>query len=143
MNSYITTHDQWLEEYRKDKRAIWVRALLSDGREIYFKDYDTWHDIKKTCSERCLSVEKIKLQYRSHIIEVDTNGVEGVYLVRSVMGQIGGDSKNYYTIGCVIDGKVRKSMWLTPELIEEENIEDTLDNCFEEAIIYHYEKETD
>tara|TARA_Y100000296_G_scaffold77032_1_gene98209 strand:+ start:54 stop:485 length:432 start_codon:yes stop_codon:yes gene_type:complete len=143
MNSYITTHDQWLEEYRKDKRAIWVRVLLSDGREIYFKDYGVWKDLKETCQKEVLSIKQVKLQYRSHVIEEDVDGAEGVYLVRSVMGQIGGDSSNYYVIGRVVGDKVLKTSWLTPELIQEENFEDTLDNCFEEAIIYQHEKETD
>ena len=77
------------------------------------------------------------------MIEEDVDGAEGVYLVRSVMGQIGGDSSNYYVIGRVVGDKVLKTSWLTPELIQEENFEDTLDNCFEEAIIYQHEKETD
>ena len=136
MTEYITTHDQWLEEYRKDKRVVWVRALLSSGEEIYFKDYDTWLDIKGKCDSESLNVNRISLQYRSHIINVDTVDTQGVYLIRSLMGQMGAKSRQYYTIGQIKDGVVHKAQWLVPELIEEKTFEDTLDNCFEEAIIY-------
>jgi hypothetical protein len=138
MNNYITTHEQWLVEYRKDKRAIWVRVCLSDNREIWFKEYKTWLAIKQTCLDHELSVKTIKLQYRSHVVETDTRETEGVYLIRSLMGLIGGSTKNYYTIGIVDGDLVHKTQWLTPELIEEEKVEDPLDKCFEEAIIYNH-----
>ena len=51
-------------------------------------------------------------------------------------------TKDYYTIGKLVDGVVLKSRWLTPELIVEEKIEDSLDNCFEEAIIYNHARKT-
>jgi len=82
----------------------------------------------------------IKLQYRSNVIEVETKDCDGVYLVRSILGEVGGGVKNYYTIGALKDDIVYKGRWLTPELIEEEKVEEGLDNCFEEAIIYRYDK---
>ncbi len=142
MNNYITTHEGWLTEYRKDKTCIWVRAGLSDGREIYFKDYKTWLSIKEFCDEEKLSVCSIKLQYKSHVETINVSDAEAVYLVRSLMGQIGGETKNYYTVGRLVDGVVFKSRWLTPELVEEEKIEDSLDNCFEEAIIYNHARKS-
>mgnify|MGYP004447780765 FL=1 len=143
MNNYITTHEQWLAEYRNDKRAIWVRVCLSDGTEIWFKEYNTWLDINQTCSDQNLYVNSIKLQYRSHVVETDTRNTEGVYLVRSLMGLIGGSTKHYYTIGIVEGDIVHKTQWLTPELIEEEKVEDPLDKCFEEAIIYNHARTSD
>jgi hypothetical protein len=138
MTDYITTHEQWLSEYRNDKWAIWVRVCLSDGREIRFKKYNTWLDIKETCLSGKLSIDSVKLQYRSHIEDVYSGDSEGVYLVRSVMGQIGGDTRHYYTIGRVDGGTVHKTRWLTPELVEEEKDQDPLDKCFAEAIIYNH-----
>tara|TARA_B100000745_G_C20060097_1_gene361706 strand:+ start:466 stop:900 length:435 start_codon:yes stop_codon:yes gene_type:complete len=142
MTDYITTHEGWLTEYRKDKTLIWVRVVLSNGREIYFADYKTWLSIKKLCVDEKLSVSTVRLQYKSHVETIDASDAEAVYLVRSIMGQVGGESKNYYTIGKLIDGVVLKSRWLTPELVEEEKIEDSLDNCFEEAIIYDHARKT-
>ena len=143
MTEYITTHEQWLSEYRNDKRAIWVRVCLSGGTEIWFKDYNTWLNIKQTCLDDNLSINLIRLQYRSHIEDIYSGGSEGVYLVRSVMGQIGGDTRHYYTLGLVDGDVVHKTKWLTPELIEEEKDQDPLDKCFSEAIIYNHAKESD
>ena len=139
MTDFITSHDQWVTEYRKDKYAIWVRAVLSNGQEIYFSDYDIWYAVKNKCEQEGLSVNMVKLQYRSSVVEVDTAGSDAVYVVRSLRGNIGGETSHYYTIGIMNDNIVHKTMWLTPELIEnEEKSEDTLDNCFEEAIIYNH-----
>ena len=116
-----------------------MRAVLSNGQEIYFSDYDIWYAVKNKCEQEGLSVNMVKLQYRSSVVEVDTAGSDAVYVVRSLRGNIGGETSHYYTIGIMNDNIVHKTMWLTPELIEnEEKSEDTLDNCFEEAIIYNH-----
>ncbi len=140
MEQYVTSRKEWLKEYRKDKEAIWVRATLSDGLEIFFKDYKVWLSLQDKCKNESLSVCTIKLQYRSHVIEVDTSDSEAVYLVRAILGEIGGSSRNYYTVGTLKEGIVYKTRWLVPELVEEEKVEETLDNCFEEAIIYNHDK---
>ena len=80
----------------------------------------------------------ISLQFKSNSVFIDTKDCEGVYLVRSIKGQIGGDTQHYYTVGTVLGSTVKKGMWITPDLIEEENFEDSIDNCFEEAIIYNH-----
>ena len=106
MTDYITTREGWLTEYRKDKKLIWVRVVLSDGREIYFTDYKTWLSIKETCADEKLSVSIVRLQYKSHVETTNVSDADAVYLVRSLMGQIGGETKDYYTIGKLVDGVV-------------------------------------
>ena len=142
MNNYITSYEGWYEEFKKDKSAIWVRVHLSSGEELYFKEYSQWQDIKNTCLSSLLNIEGISLQFKSNVVHIDTQGGDGVYLVRSIKGQIGGDSQHYYTIGVVKGDIVTKGMWLTPELLEEENFEDDIDNCFEEAIIYNHARKS-
>ena len=142
MTNYITTREEWLEEYRKDKTSIWVRTVLSDGREIFFREYRTWLSIKETCISDSLSVCMIKLQYKSHLEEIDMSDAEAVYLVRSIKGQIGGNTREYYTVGKLVNGVVLKSKWLTPELVEEEKTEETLDKRFEEAMIYNHARKS-
>lgn len=140
MDNYITSREQWLEEYKKDKSAIWVIVTLSDGKQIWFKDYDVWLEIKAMCEEKLLSVINLSIQFKSHKEEVDIGGAEAVYLIRSLMGQMGGSTRYYYTVGKLKDGVMHKSMWLTPEIIEERKEEDSVENCFEEAIIYNHGK---
>ena len=77
------------------------------------------------------------MQFRSHEVTIDVEDAEAVYLVRSVMGQMGGESRQYYTTGRLEGGKMHKKMWLTPELIVEKELTDEIDECFEEAIIYN------
>jgi hypothetical protein len=49
-----------------------------------------------------------------------------------MMGQ---DSKQTITIGKVIGGIVHKTMWVTPELLEDLKSEDPIEECFKEALI--------
>jgi hypothetical protein len=142
MEKYVTNREAWLKEYRKDKESIWVRVILSDGLEIFFKDFKTWLSLRDKCKNDSLSVCMVKLQYRSHVVDIDTADSEAVYLVRAIMGEIGGNSRNYYTVGTLKDNIVYKTRWLVPELVEEEKVEETLDNCFEEAIIYNHARKT-
>ena len=82
----------------------------------------------------------LSIQFKSHVENVDIEGAEGVYLVRSLIGQMGGDTKYYYTTGKVMGNTVHKSMWLTPEIIEERTTEEQIEDCFEEAIIYNHDE---
>lgn len=140
MNTFITSYQDWLEEYRKNKYNIWVRAITNDGQEIYLRDYDEWKILKKFCQDNKLSIEKIGLQYRSNSIEIDTSGTDGVYLVRSILATFGQQEKQTYTVGKLYETKVKKTIWILPELIQQLEEEDPVDRCFEEAIIYNYAK---
>ena len=84
-----------------------------------------------------MSITKFELQFRSHVEPCDVDNAEAVYFVRSVMGQIGEKSKEYFTVGVLKDDVVHKKMWLKPELIVEKEYKDTIEGCFEEATIYH------
>jgi len=84
-----------------------------------------------------LFVEELYLQFRSHEVEIDVKDTDAIYLIRSVMGQMGNKTHQYYTTGRLEGGKMHKQMWLIPELIVEKELSDELDECFEEAIIYN------
>jgi hypothetical protein len=140
MINFITTHEQWLAEYHKDKYKVWIRATLSNNTEYYLPDHDNWIELKTLCDQNKLKVNKLGLQYRSHHVEVDTTGTDGVYLVRSLIGRMGESSKQAITIGKVYGDVVKKTMWITPELIEDLIDEDPVENCFMEALIL-YDKE--
>ena len=51
------------------------------------------------------------------------------------MGSMGAKSRNYLTYGKINGDKVKKQMWIIPELVVEKTYDDIIDNCFEEAII--------
>ena len=127
---------KFLEKYRDDKTSVWTKLTLSDGTDVFFNDYKIWRSLKKHCQEKSLFVEDFRLQFRSHEIKIDVTDIDGLYFIRSVLGQMGGDTKNYYTVGTIKSGVVQKKMWLIPELIEEKSYEDDIESCFEEGIIY-------
>jgi hypothetical protein len=86
---------------------------------------------------------ELSLQFRSHEEKLDLTDAEGIYLITSAMCSMGGASKNYLTFGKVNGSSVKKQMWIIPELIIEKEYDDTIDNCFEEAIINVGEKKKD
>lgn len=141
MKTFITSYADWLEEYKKNKYNIWVRAILNNGTEIYLRDFYEWMDLKEYCKVNKLCIDKVGLQYRSNSIEIDTTGTDAVYLVRSILATFGENTRNTYTVGKVYGTKVKKTIWITPELIQHLEEEDSIEQCFEEAIIYNYAKE--
>jgi hypothetical protein len=141
MNNFITSYTDWLEEYKKDKYNTWIRAILNDGKEIYLRNYNEWMDLKNYCKLHKLCINKIGLQYRSSSIEIDTSGTDAVYLIRSMLATFGKDEKHTYTVGKVYGNKVKKTIWIIPELIQHLEEEDNIEQCFEEAIIYNYATE--
>jgi hypothetical protein len=135
MSLNIRSYEQWLTEYKKDKHKIWIKAVLDNNAEFYLSDHKEWLDLKLYCDKENKYPTKVSLQYRSHSIEVDVSKADGVYLVRSLIGMMGQDSKQTITIGKVIGGIVHKTMWVTPELLEDLKSEDPIEECFKEALI--------
>ena len=133
-------NQKFLEHYRTDKTVVWIKIKLTDGREFYLNKYNLWKDVKTYCEARSVFIKEFCLQFRSHEVKIDMSDAEGVYLIRSILGQMGGDSKHYYTVGIIKGDVVHKKMWIIPELIEEKSYEDDIDSCFEEGIIYNDQK---
>jgi hypothetical protein len=130
----------WLEKYRTNKSAVWIRGVLTSGEEFYHDTFDGWLSVKSKCEKFGLFLKELSLQYRSHKVDIDLTDAEAIYLIRSVMGKFGGKSKQYYTTGILKSGKVHKKMWILPELIVEKELTDDIEECFEEALLYDPEK---
>jgi len=146
MNKYILGFENWRKIYSSsshdDRKKVWISITTSDKQEIYLREFEDWYSFQEHIDTHKLSIIKIGLRYKSNFFSVDTMKCDGVYLVRSVKGQFGSKTKQCFTIGIVKDGKVQKTMVLTPELIEEQSYEDNVENCFEEAIVYHGQEKT-
>jgi hypothetical protein len=99
-----------------------------------------WVSLAARVSKQSIHLTELALQYRSHEEKLDLTGAKGIYLITSAMCSMGGASKNYLTFGKVNGDSVKKQMWIIPELIIEKEYDDTIDNCFEEAIIDGKEK---
>lgn len=136
-------NQEFLKEYRKNKNCIWIKVKLTNGKEFYFNHYPSWKGIKLYCEQNAAFIEEFNLQFRSHeiIIDIPTD-LDGFYFVRSILGQMGADSKHYYTVGLIHGDKVQKHMYIIPELIQEKSYEDTIESCFQESIIYNVGKKS-
>lgn len=133
----IDNYIDWKLAYKEDKRAIWIRVALSGGEEYYFKysDFKCWYEIKEICENNCYAIETVKIQYKSNQVEIDTLDCEGVYLVRSIVGRIGGDSIDTLTVGQIYNGEVHKEVYSTPDLLLKDKSVSKIEDCFQEAII--------
>ena len=133
-------NEKWQSFFQKNLKAnlkhVFIKVMTSDGKHWFFNDYNIWFEVKAHCEKNDLFVKDLHLQFRSHKCIMDIEGAEAVYLVRSVLGGFGMKTKNYFTVGVLKGDIVHKQMWLSPELILDKSYEDTLENCFEEAIIY-------
>lgn len=143
MTNFIYGYDNWRKIYLQSpelKKNIWIFIKLNNDQDIYLSKYDHWFDLKKYILDKNYTVKELGLRYRSNQIVVNTEDCDGIYLVRSIKGEFGGRIKECYTIGKLKNNIVSKTMWLTPELIEESSFIDNIEECFEEAIIQYGQK---
>lgn len=142
MFDFIEGFENWKKKYKslatEDKRKIWIVVWLDSNKQFFLQEHSQWLRLKSILKNA--NIVKVGLRYKSHQVEVETKDAEGVYVVRSVLGQVGAEARQTYTIGKLKDEIVYKTVWFAPELVEQESYEDTLNNCFEEAIIYNGEK---
>ena len=133
-------NEKFLEKYRTNKQAIWIKIKLPNGKELLFDKYEVWKDIKSVCDNTDVFISNFHLQFRSHEIKIDIEDADAIYFIRSVMGQMGGDTKHYYTVGVLRGDIVSKKMFIIPELVEEKSYEDDIESCFPEGLIYNAQK---
>jgi len=134
------TNQEWISKYRTNKDAVWIKVKLTNGKQFYHDNFKGWIEVKKICDEEDLFVEELKLSFRSHEISVDLSDAEAIYLITSAMGQIGAETKHYYTTGVLKGGIVYKQMWLIPELVVDKEFEENIEECFRQAVIYNDKK---
>ena len=132
----ITNKEKWSQVFRTNVRATWLIVTLKDGSEYFIDNTDRWHELKRYCDNNNVFLSKLSIQFKSHRETIDIRGIDGIYFAKSVVGMLGAESKNTYTIGKIKDGIVHKTLWLIPELIVEREFEDYESGCFEESIIY-------
>jgi hypothetical protein len=127
----VKNKNEWLVEYRKDKTKIWYWVRFDDESEWGFNDYNDWYQI----IELKKKIIKVKLQYRSKIVELETpRNCKGVYLVRSILGRIGEDPIHTTTVGFLWKDIVKKTIYINIGLIERYTENSELKDCFSVAM---------
>ncbi len=136
--------EKWLEAYRTNKSATWLKLKLTDDTLYFLSNHKEWLSVKEYCDNNSVFISEMQLQFRSHCVTMDIEDAEAIYFVPSVMGLVGGDTKEYYTVGVLRGESMHKKMWKIPEIIMERETTEGLEHCFAEAIIYNgQETETD
>jgi len=145
MFDFVSGFKNWNKVYKsldtENKRKVWIVVWLDNGENLFLQEHSQWLKLKNYVESKNLKILKVGLRYRSHQIETETTEAEAVYIVRSIFGQVGSETRQTYTIGQLKDGVVYKTVWFAPELIEQESYEDTLENCFKEALIDNVKSE--
>ena len=138
--NYIVGYENWRQAYGRDddRQRIWVHFETSDGKHLYLNEYKKWLTVQEYIDKNNVTITKVGLKYRSHEVSTDVDGASAVYVVKSVKGELHGETLQCYTIGLLKDdGKMHKTMWITPALVEDIISVDDLEECFEEAIVYN------
>ena len=144
MNDIIFGSEAWRTAYNKRSNRVitWVVLQTDTDDKIYFRNYKCWSsEFLKWFKENNIKIKKFGLQYKSHEYLIDCKNADGIYVIKSVFGRMGGDSKQCFNIGVVNRGKVSKKVIGTPELLQTDEYEDTIENCFEEGLLLNNEKE--
>lgn len=136
----IADKKRWSEVFRTNVRATWLIVTLKDGTEYFIDNTKRWHELKRYCDNNEVFLSKLSIQFKSHRETIDITNIDGIYFAKSVVGVLGAESKQTYTIGKIKDGIVHKTLWLIPELIVEKEYKDYESGCFEESIIYDKKK---
>tara|TARA_B100001778_G_C18540649_1_gene608098 strand:- start:43 stop:471 length:429 start_codon:yes stop_codon:yes gene_type:complete len=134
--------DAFSLEYNKGKNTknIWI-VVETDDNKYFLQNFDDWLKFKGNCDRSSVKLKSVGLQYKSHHVQQDVSKADGAYLIRSVKANFGGDSIDTFVTGVVNGNKVTKIMWSIPALIPEDEFVEKIEECFEEAIIYHNGKQ--
>lgn len=136
----VKNKDEWLSEYRKDKKKVWTWIYLEDESFYGFNEYNDWFEIQSVVLSSNLIPIRMGLQYKSITIPFDLTGYKGVYYVRSLLGKIGEDAIQTLTLGYLTNDVVYKTIWIKDGLVERYKEETPLNKCFSEAILKWKEK---
>lgn len=139
MNNFIKQKAEWQKIYTKNRNSAWFHIFLSNKEIIYLRNYKEWLMLKQYCESSNINVDKIKLKYKSHSVEINTHDAQAVYLVQSILGSLSNDTKQTVTVGILNhdNKKIKKTIWILPEIVEYLTEYDSIDRCFTEALIYN------
>lgn len=127
---------KWREAFLKNKRATWVVVTLKNGEEHFITNAKEWMRMKDSCDSQSTFIDKLTLQFKSHRERINIDNCDGLYFAKSIIGILGGKSRETITIGIISDDVVYKTIWNIPELIIERTYDDKESNCFKETLIY-------
>lgn len=126
-----------LDKFEQEVR--WI-ATLSDGKRVFQDDFrpgleepNAWLRLKQYIDNTDLNIDNITLQFRSHIVSLNNEPVDGYFFRKAALGAWGADrSFDLYNFGVLRNGKLYVTKYYVPELevyeTEEREIEPNLNS---------------
>ena len=146
MTKVICGEEAWSQAYTKNKneckRNAWVVFKTNDGNINFLSATESMEEIKNFCNSNRRHIIELGLRYKSHDIKHDIEGAEAVYVVKSMRASMADENMYCIVLGKLVDGKVHKVAYKTPELIELYNDIDPVEECFEEGLIFNETEKT-
>lgn len=120
-DSFVSTEiDSFIED--KDS-TIWI-CTLSNGQTVYQDDErpgyhnSAWIRLKNYCSINSLSIQNMRLKFRSHV-ETVGDFCTSYFFCKSILAGFGMEKpNNYYITGVVKEGVLYTDKWIVPELLK-------------------------
>jgi len=144
MNGYFGK-DAFIAKYKtlseKDRRKVWIVLFPESGQEIYLQNFKDWPDALKYLREKKIRLKNLGLKFRTHMIEYAVEGSEGVYISQTAKGTMGGKTINCFSLGFVKDNIVHRTLYTSPDLTPDLQLEDNVEDVIQEALLI-YDKET-
>jgi hypothetical protein len=140
----IIGKDAFLEKYRSlstyERRSVWILLFPTGGPTMYIQKFKDWPEVIKYIKEQNLRLDKIGLQYKTNTIEYSVKKSDGVYISQTVRGNMGGQTIECFSLGFAKDGIVYRTLYSTPDLTPDMQLEDNIDEVLQEALLV-YDKE--
>ena len=137
-------HKAWQDKYKtlpeEDRRKVWILLFPESGPTMYLQEFKDWPDVVKYLKDKDIRLEKIGLQFRSHTVEHPVNKSDGVYIAQTAKGSTGGTTIHCFSLGYIKDCIVYRTLYTTPDLTPDLQLEDHIDEVIQEALLI-YDKE--
>jgi len=137
-------HKAWQDKYRSlpepERRNTWILLFPDSGPTMYIQNFKDWPEVILDLKKQNVKLNKIGLQYRSHTVEHEVKNSDGVYIAQTVKGSTGGVTIHCFSLGFVKDNIVYRTLYTTPDLTPDLQLEDNVDEVIQEALLI-YDKE--
>ena len=138
-------HKAWQEKYRtlpeEDRRKVWILLFPESGPTMYLQNFKDWPDVLIDLKKKNVRLDKIGLQYRSHTVEHPVNKSDGIYIAQTAKGSTGGVTIDCFSQGYVKDSIVYRTLYTTPDLSPDLQLEDHVDEVLQEALLIYGKEE--
>ena len=128
--------EEWVENYSKNKEAVWIIIKKKDGSRLFLENVKKWREIIQANLINVIDIVSICLRFRSHehFLDIPKDKVDGIYFCQSVIGDLS-STRQTLTYGVLAGSSMKKTFILVPDLIVDCTSEDDVSNCFEELIL--------